>query len=328
MPDSFGARLRRRREQQKIALSAIAEQTKIKQSLLDALERDDVSHWPSGIFRRAYIRAYAEAIGLSADAVLREFLEVHPEPAEVDAGALASVLARDAEHFPGGPPTRLRYILGSAIESLSRRRRAAGDGHGVENGVSISPSIHRDGDPSQDEPDTTVEPPAVAGPVPFDFDWPAVAALCTQLARAEQAADLQALIQDASTILGATGLIVWMWDPSVAALRPALVHGYSEKVLAHVAAVKPDADNATAAAFRSGRTCLIDGSDDRNGGLVVPLLTPAGSAGVLALELQHGREQAIPVRAAATIVAALLAQLLWGEHPAEARLGTSICAGA
>ena len=53
MLESFGARLRRRRDEHGIALVTIAEQTKIKVSLLEALERDDVSHWPSGIFRRA-----------------------------------------------------------------------------------------------------------------------------------------------------------------------------------------------------------------------------------------------------------------------------------
>ena len=62
MRESFGARLRQRREDQQIELSAIAEQTKIKLSLLEGLERDDVSRWPSGIFRRAFIRAYAHAI--------------------------------------------------------------------------------------------------------------------------------------------------------------------------------------------------------------------------------------------------------------------------
>src|SRR4029450_14102990 len=82
MPDSFGARLRERREQQQVALSTIAEQTKIKVSLLEALERDDVSHWPSGIFRRAFIRAYAHAIGLEPDVVVRDFLAVHPDPVE------------------------------------------------------------------------------------------------------------------------------------------------------------------------------------------------------------------------------------------------------
>jgi Helix-turn-helix domain len=50
MPESFGARLRQRRERQQIALTSIAEQTKISLSLLEALERDDVSHWPADTF--------------------------------------------------------------------------------------------------------------------------------------------------------------------------------------------------------------------------------------------------------------------------------------
>ena len=83
MPESFGARLRQRREQQQIGLATIAEQTKIKESLLEALERDDVSHWPTGIFRRAFMRSYARAIGLEPDVVVREFSEVHPDPTEV-----------------------------------------------------------------------------------------------------------------------------------------------------------------------------------------------------------------------------------------------------
>src|SRR3981081_2204893 len=89
MPESFGARLRQRREKQQIALTTIAEQTKIKLSLLEALERDDLWHWPEGIFRRAFVRAYAQAIGREPRVVVREFLEVLPDPIEVVAKASA-----------------------------------------------------------------------------------------------------------------------------------------------------------------------------------------------------------------------------------------------
>jgi cytoskeleton protein RodZ len=78
MSESFGARLRQRREERQIALTSIAEETKIKLALLEGLERDDVSHWPSGIFRKAYLRAYAHMIGLDPDEALREFLERYP----------------------------------------------------------------------------------------------------------------------------------------------------------------------------------------------------------------------------------------------------------
>src|SRR5688572_28023270 len=80
--ESFGTKLRAQREQRHVTLKAIAEQTKIKASLLECLERDDISRWPEGIFRRAYVRAYARAVGLDADAVVRQFLDVYPEPVE------------------------------------------------------------------------------------------------------------------------------------------------------------------------------------------------------------------------------------------------------
>jgi cytoskeletal protein RodZ len=79
---AFGARLRHERERRNITLKAIADDTKIGRSLLEALERDDVSRWPTGIFRRAFVRSYAEAIGLNADEVVREFAERFPDPAE------------------------------------------------------------------------------------------------------------------------------------------------------------------------------------------------------------------------------------------------------
>ena len=84
MPDSFGARLRLERERRQIELKSIAEGTKIGISLLEGLERDDVSRWPSGIFRKSFVRAYAEAIGLDADRVVHEFVERYPDPLEVD----------------------------------------------------------------------------------------------------------------------------------------------------------------------------------------------------------------------------------------------------
>src|SRR5260221_201143 len=117
MPESFGARLRQRREQKQIALTTIAEQTKIKLSLLDALERDDVSQWPAGIFRRAFIRTYALAIGLDPDAVAREFQELYPDPLEVVATASEMAARIDAIH--SNPPTRFRYLVDAALRSVS-----------------------------------------------------------------------------------------------------------------------------------------------------------------------------------------------------------------
>ena len=86
--DSFGSRLKYERERRQIALKSIAESTKISLALLEGLERDDVSRWPSGIFRKSFIRSYAEAIGLKPDVVAREFVERYPDPLDVQLAAL------------------------------------------------------------------------------------------------------------------------------------------------------------------------------------------------------------------------------------------------
>jgi hypothetical protein len=107
------------RERQQIDLVAVAERTKIKLSLLDGLERDDVSYWPRGIFRRSYLRAYANAIGLDPEPLVREFLERHPDPDEDVATVMsATTLAQ------GRPPTRLRMLVDTAFEAIARRRQA------------------------------------------------------------------------------------------------------------------------------------------------------------------------------------------------------------
>ena len=76
---AFGLRLRRQREDRGVTLKAIAESTKIKESLLAGLERGDVSQWPQGIFRRAYVRAYTSAVGLPAQSIVAEFGRLFPD---------------------------------------------------------------------------------------------------------------------------------------------------------------------------------------------------------------------------------------------------------
>ena len=88
----FGDRLRKERERRRITLDSIAANTKIGLSLLQGLERGNVSRWPSGIFRRSFIRSYAQAIGLEPDEIAQEFLEHFPDPAELP----RSVSARSA----------------------------------------------------------------------------------------------------------------------------------------------------------------------------------------------------------------------------------------
>jgi len=117
--ESFGRRLRRERERRKIALSSISANTKISAALFEALEREDVSRWPAGIFRRAFIRAYAENVGLDADDVVREFLERFPDPAQPLTPALA-----DSPTSSPARQTTLRLTLADAGTPILERALA------------------------------------------------------------------------------------------------------------------------------------------------------------------------------------------------------------
>lgn len=71
--NAFGPNLRRRRLQRGVTLDQIAAATKVARELFDGLERNDFSHWPSGIYARAYVRQYAYAIGVDPDTTVDEF---------------------------------------------------------------------------------------------------------------------------------------------------------------------------------------------------------------------------------------------------------------
>jgi transcriptional regulator with XRE-family HTH domain len=77
--EAFGPNLRRIRIQRRISINQIAAGTKISADLLNGLERNDFSGWPTGIYARAYVRQYAYAIGVDPDATVDEFCRWFPQ---------------------------------------------------------------------------------------------------------------------------------------------------------------------------------------------------------------------------------------------------------
>ena len=74
----FGERMKRAREARGISLRQIAESTKLSVSVLEALERNDVSRLPGGIFSRAFVRSYAGEIGMDPETTVRDFIAQFP----------------------------------------------------------------------------------------------------------------------------------------------------------------------------------------------------------------------------------------------------------
>jgi cytoskeletal protein RodZ len=75
----FGARLREARERRGLSLRAIADATRISVRALEALERNDISRLPGGIFSRSFVRAYALEVGLEPEQTVAEFLARFPD---------------------------------------------------------------------------------------------------------------------------------------------------------------------------------------------------------------------------------------------------------
>jgi len=70
---SFGERLRREREMREVSIEEIAETTRIPQRYLVALEREEWSKLPGGIFARGFVRTIARFLGLDEQSLLGEF---------------------------------------------------------------------------------------------------------------------------------------------------------------------------------------------------------------------------------------------------------------
>jgi transcriptional regulator with XRE-family HTH domain len=121
-PRTFGAALRRERERRGITLDTIAEQTKVSAALLDGLERGDLTRWPAGIFRRAFVRGYADAVGLDSRTVLEAFLRIYPDegaPAQAPAHVVAAA-------FGQAQPLRLTLADDDKLRTVLSRSRVVG----------------------------------------------------------------------------------------------------------------------------------------------------------------------------------------------------------
>lgn len=71
--DSLGAFLRQEREARSIALDDVSKQTRVRNFYLTLIESGDYSRLPSVPIGRGFVRAYAVAIGVDADAAARQF---------------------------------------------------------------------------------------------------------------------------------------------------------------------------------------------------------------------------------------------------------------
>jgi cytoskeletal protein RodZ len=79
---------------------------------LEALERSDLSRLPGGIFTRAFIRAYAQEVGLDPDRTIQDFIaELPPEAATATAHPASIEDGEKLESDRKAVATALRLVL-------------------------------------------------------------------------------------------------------------------------------------------------------------------------------------------------------------------------
>lgn len=106
--ESFGARLKREREQQGMELEGVAATTKISIRMLQALEEERFSQLPGGIFNKGFVRAYARHLGLDEEQAIADYLVAAggPTPSKEPEAVLADLAARAVEIRPESGPRR------------------------------------------------------------------------------------------------------------------------------------------------------------------------------------------------------------------------------
>ena len=145
----------------------------------------------------------------------------------------------------------------------------------------------------------------------------ALASVCTDLAKLSDTDTLPGILERTARTLDASGLVLWVADFEGAELVPVATHGYPASVLARLGTIRRDAENATAAAFRTGLIQIVPGTGSAGGAIAAPLVTPAGCRGVMSAEVRGGGEKQPAKLAAAAIVSAQLSALV-GPPPTSA----------
>ena len=105
---TLGEELRRKREERGITLAEISESTRIGTRFLKAIETDNFSTLPGGIFTRSFIRAYAKQVGMNEDEAIALYQQQvtgpTDEPQEEATGIVQTFHAEPPPPKPAAPP--------------------------------------------------------------------------------------------------------------------------------------------------------------------------------------------------------------------------------
>jgi transcriptional regulator with XRE-family HTH domain len=120
--ETFVTQLRRYRQKNRISLDEIAAEARVKRELLEALENNDLSEWPRGLYARALIRTYSTFVGQDPLDTVNEFCRLFPQGdrrAQATLQELAAIVAAPSGYRDEFPYPEDRRRSGKDPEDLA-----------------------------------------------------------------------------------------------------------------------------------------------------------------------------------------------------------------
>ena len=118
---NVGAQLRRAREQRELFLPDLSQITKIRVVLLKALENNDTLTISGDFYTRSFLRAYAAAVGLNPEEIVREYLaqQVETQLGSTGGARQAEAGRCEQERAEGQRTLGARVLLGAGVAAVA-----------------------------------------------------------------------------------------------------------------------------------------------------------------------------------------------------------------
>ncbi len=218
----------------------------------------------------------------------------------------ADLRKRQATALAGAAGVMVVALFLLALISPRAKAEPEAESLSIAHAASAAPKSGSDAEPSVRAPGTHYVTARPAGPV-----LRAASQLCTDLGRVSDLDELTSLIGQAADVMDASGIVIWVASADGTYVQLALSHGYAPQVTARMSRIMRSADNAAAAAYRTGQMQIVLARPgESNGAVVAPLLSADGCIGALSAEIRGGGESSESVQALAAIFAAQLAGVL------------------
>lgn len=121
MTDMFapGATLRAAREKRNLSQADIAEATRIKVHIIDAIENNDFQKLTAPLYVKGFIRMYAERVGIDPEPLVREYLVRFAQQ-------VRPTLSADSPHTPTGRGVPQEPVVRSRVRRPAEPEATAG----------------------------------------------------------------------------------------------------------------------------------------------------------------------------------------------------------